>query len=143
MNFEVRAASWEADREAIRAVREIVFVVEQAVDPALEWDGLDAQCDHAVVQLPDGLIVGTGRLCCNGDEGKIGRMAVLQEFRGQGIGLAILDFLLQRARALGLRQAQLNAQTHALAFYERVGFVAGGPEFDEAGIPHRHMQMEL
>lgn len=143
MAFEVRAARWSTDHDAIRAVRETVFVVEQSVDPELEWDGLDEQCHHAVVQLSDGRIVGTGRLWCNGDEGKIGRMAVLREYRGQGMGLAILEFLLETARRIGMRRARLNAQTHALDFYERAGFVAGGPEFDEAGIPHRQMRREL
>lgn len=143
MKYEIRPASWERDHHAIRRVRETVFVVEQAVDPELEWDGLDESCDHAVVELPDGSIIGTGRLVCVGADGKIGRMAVLQEHRGKGVGMAILQFLVEAARERGMHRARLNAQTHALAFYARAGFVAEGPEFDEADIPHRHMTMEL
>ncbi len=143
MTYSVRSADWDADRDAIRRVREQVFVIEQAVDPELEWDGLDAECEHAVVETADGHIVATGRLYCVNGAGKIGRMAVLKGLRGQGIGAAILEFLVARARARGMSTARLNAQTHALAFYARAGFIAEGPEFDEAGIPHRHMQLEL
>ncbi len=143
MKYSVRSADWDADREPIRRVREQVFVVEQAVDPDLEWDGLDQVCEHAVVETERGDIVATGRLYCKGDVGKIGRMAVLKAYRGHGIGMAILDFLVERARIRGLSSAHLNAQTHALAFYGRAGFVAEGPEFDEANIPHRHMTLEL
>lgn len=143
MKYRVRAADWDEDRESIRKVREQVFVVEQAVDPVLEWDGLDAVCEHAVVAIASADIVATGRLHCEGGAGKIGRMAVLKPYRGQGLGAAILAFLVERARARGMKVAHLNAQTHALAFYERAGFTAEGPEFDEAGIPHRHMQMEF
>ena len=141
--YQVRLASWASDQAAIRDVREQVFVIEQAVDPELEWDGLDENCEHAVVETDNGEIVATGRLYRNGNAGKIGRMAVLSAYRGHGIGMAILDFLVERARALGLSSAHLNAQTHALAFYSRAGFVAEGPEFDEADIPHRHMTLEL
>ncbi len=143
MKYRVRSADWNADRDAIRRVRERVFVIEQAVDPELEWDGLDPECEHAVVETPDGKIVATGRLYCADGAGKIGRMAVLKDHRGNGMGAAILEFLVERARARGLSSARLNAQTHALRFYQRGGFTAEGPEFDEAGIPHRHMRREL
>lgn len=142
-SYQVRLASWDADQAAIRAVREQVFVIEQAVDPELEWDGLDDSCDHAVVIGSDRSIVGTGRLVCAGSDGKIGRMAVLAEFRGKGAGMAILEFLVDLARSKGLQRAVLNSQVHALPFYERAGFVVTGPEFDEANIPHRKMTLEL
>lgn len=142
-NYQVRAASWSSDHDAIRAVRERVFIVEQAVDPELEWDGLDDTCQHAVVTLQDGTVIGTGRLICSDNTGKIGRMAVLNEYRGDGVGMAILKFLVELARSKGMRRAALNSQTHALDFYARAGFVAEGPEFDEANIPHRHMSKEL
>lgn len=143
MKYVVRAASWDADRDAIRKVREEVFVIEQAVDPELEWDGLDAGCDHAVVTTEEGEVIGTGRLICADGAGKIGRMAVLAQHRGSGAGMAILEFLVELARSRGMLYAALNSQTHALPFYERAGFVAEGPEFEEANIPHRHMRMEL
>lgn len=143
MKYQVRAASWLSDQEAIRAVREQVFVIEQAVDPELEWDGLDDACDHAVVTDSMGTVIGTGRLICAGGTGKIGRMAVMQQHRGAGVGMQILKFLVALAKTKGMQRAALNSQTHALPFYARAGFVAEGPEFDEANIPHRHMIMEL
>lgn len=96
-----------------------------------------------MVTIHDGSVIGTGRLIIADNVGKIGRMAVLEKYRGAGAGMAILEYLVGLARSKGLHRAMLNSQTHALAFYERAGFVAEGPEFDEADIPHRKMSMEL
>ncbi|MCA1798939.1 MAG: GNAT family N-acetyltransferase [Xanthomonadaceae bacterium] len=137
--FEVRIARWPEDSLAIREVREAVFVVEQRVAAKLEWDGLDEECTHALALTADGIPVGTGRLA---PDGKIGRMAVLREYRGRGIGEAILKCLLDVVRDRNLPRCYLHSQTHALGFYTRHGFVAHGPEFDEADIPHREMVLE-
>lgn len=137
--LHVRRANWDTDRPTLRALRHTVFVVEQNVPEELEWDGEDAACQHALAFLGD-TPVGTGRLTA---EGKIGRMAVLSEARGRGVGAAILNHLVAAARDAGMAQVKLNAQSHALAFYERAGFVAEGPAFDEAGIEHRHMRRTL
>ncbi|MDH3589800.1 MAG: GNAT family N-acetyltransferase [Gammaproteobacteria bacterium] len=134
-----RLARWEHDQEVIRDIRQTVFVVEQSVDPELEWDGEDANCVHALAGITN-QIVATGRLQ---QDGKIGRMAVLPESRGRGLGAAILGKLIEAARDIGLTDVYLHAQTHALPFYERHGFVAEGAEFDEAGIPHRVMRRSL
>lgn len=135
----VRTADWDQDRETLRALRFEVFVEEQNVPEDLEWDGEDARCQHALAFL-DGRAVGTGRLS---PDGKIGRMAVRREARGHGVGAAVLQHLVGQARAAGLDGAYLHAQSHALAFYERAGFKAEGPTFDEAGIDHRHMAMSF
>lgn len=135
-----RLADWDEDRELIRRIRHAVFVVEQAVDPELEWDGKDAGAVHALAGPSPDSIVATGRLQA---DGKIGRMAVLPEWRGRGLGDAILARLVEAARLSELAEVYLHAQTHALSFYERHGFVADGPEFDEAGIPHRLMRRSL
>ena len=135
MKIETRVASWERDADALRRVRHEVFVIEQNVAPDLEWDGEDASCRHAVA-LIDGRCVGTGRLSPGG---KIGRMAVLREARGLGVGSAILGRLVDMALDAGMDRVYLHAQVHALDFYARHGFVAEGPEFDEADIPHRLM----
>lgn len=137
--LEVRRADWDADREALREVRYTVFVQEQDVPEDLEWDGEDADCDHALAFL-DNRVVGTGRLT---PQGKIGRMAVLKEARGYGVGAAVLDFLVEVARQSGRSEVRLHAQSHALAFYERAGFTAYGEAFDEAGIEHRHMVLSF
>lgn len=140
IRYSVQDARWPEVRARIRHVREIVFVREQAVPVEIEWDGLDGECMHVLVETSDGEAIGTGRLQ---PDGKIGRMAVLKPFRGMGVGTAMLKRLLQRARHAGMRRCYLHAQTHALEFYARHGFVARGPEFDEAGIPHREMGLEF
>ncbi len=139
MSIETRVAKWSDDQKTLRAIRHAVFVVEQAVPPDLEWDGEDKDCQHALV-IVDGRYVATGRIT---RAGKIGRMAVLKEARGAGIGGALLQQLLEMARDAGFDSVYLHAQTHALRFYARHGFVADGPEFDEAAIPHRHMTCRL
>jgi predicted GNAT family N-acyltransferase len=134
--FTVRIASWSDDRAVLQALRRAVFVVEQHVPEDLEWDEADAVSLHALAQDADGLPVGTGRLL---PDGHVGRMAVIRERRGEGAGRALLEFLIGQARRQGMRSLQLHAQTHAVGFYARQGFVVQGGEFLEAGIPHRLM----
>ena len=138
--FSLRLADWTRDRERLAAVRRQVFVVEQAVPEDMEWDGLDETCVHVVALDPAGEAVATGRMTT---DGRIGRMAVLRSWRGRGVGAAVLDRLVDEARRRHLPSVYLHAQTHALAFYARAGFVARGDEFDEAGIPHVEMSLEL
>lgn len=140
VGFEVRLADWHVDGERLHAVRHQVFVVGQQVPAELEWDGIDDACRHAVAEDAQGRAIGCGRLLA---DGHIGRMAVLEPWRGRGVGSALLTRLIDVARKAGLRRVVLNAQTHALPFYARHGFVAHGPEFIEAGIPHREMLREL
>ena len=121
-------------------VRDAVFVVEQRVPPEIEPDEWDQRCDHALARDREGRAVGTGRLL---PDGHIGRMAVLPEWRGDGIGSRILASLVARARERGMKRVVLNAQTHAVPFYARHGFAPFGDEFMEAGIPHRAMAREL
>ena len=135
----VRTAEWSVDRSALRAVREQVFVREQAVPIELEWDEFDPLCQHVVAEAA-GRAIGTGRLL---PDGHIGRMAVLEAWRGQGVGSALLEALMEIARNRGIRRVRLNAQSRALAFYQRHGFVAEGEEFIEAGIAHRSMWRDV
>lgn len=139
-DFKVRLADWERDEPALREVRTSVFVKEQAVSEREEWDGLDAECTHAVAENAAQGVFGTGRLH---PSGKIGRMAVLPEWRGQGVGAAILRRLLEEATNRGLESVYLHAQVQVLGFYSRFGFVAEGEEFEEANIPHRLMRLRL
>ena len=139
-SFTVIPADWNAHREALRAIRRVVFIEEQGVPEALEWDELDEHCRHVLALAADGRAIGTGRLT---PDGRIGRMAVLGEWRDRGVGSAILQHLLLQARKAGHATAQLHAQTHALSFYARHGFTATGPEFLEANIPHRVMRINL
>jgi len=136
---EFVVTSWAADRPRLQPVRREVFVTEQRVPEAEEWDDDDQVCVH-VLALRNREPVGTGRIS---PAGKIGRLAVLSEFRGRGIGDRILLTLIEQARHRGLAEVTLNAQVHAMPFYERHGFKAQGEVFDEAGIPHRRMQKAL
>ena len=138
--FSIREVDWTADRDALRAVRWKVFVEEQHVPEDEEWDEHDPHCRHVIAAAADGTPVGTGRLL---PDGHIGRMAVLKEWRGGGIGSALLSRLLQLAREARHEAARLHAQTHAMRFYEKHGFVAEGEEFMEAGIPHFAMTKVL
>lgn len=134
--YAVRQVTWRDARHALAAVRRAVFIEEQHVPEELEWDGEDEDALHVLAEAADGTPIGTGRLIRSG---RIGRMAVVAAWRGQGVGRAILDALLEAARATGHSELRLHAQTHATAFYARAGFAARGDEFMEAGIPHREM----
>jgi predicted GNAT family N-acyltransferase len=136
----IRILAWPEARAAAMSVRQTVFVVEQGVPPEIELDEWDAESEHALAYEPGGRVVGTGRLL---PDGHVGRMAVLCDSRGRGVGGAILTALVDRAAARGMRRVILNAQSHAVPFYARHGFAAFGDEFVEAEIPHRAMAREL
>lgn len=136
--FIVEPANWSTDAATLCAIRLRVFVEEQGVPLELEWDGEDERCEHALAQAADGTPVGTGRLL---PEGRIGRLAVLPEWRGQGAGSALLVYFVELARKKGFASVTLHAQTRATAFYARHGFAAHGEEFMDAGIPHVAMSL--
>ena len=138
--FSIRLCNWEEARPEARRIRELVFVREQGVPLELEWDEQDAHCDHALAYAAAGVAVGTGRLL---PDGHIGRMAVLKEWRGKGVGALLLRALLERARLRRHEQVRLNAQIDAAGFYRRYGFEVSGPEFMEAGIAHVPMRRDL
>ena len=139
-DFHVEPASWEADFADLRAVREQVFLIEQAIPPEEEWDALDEKSHHVIARNRDGQPIGTGRLT---PDHMIGRMAVLAAWRGKGVGEAIMRVLLEQARGLRYPAIELHAQSHALAFYAKFGFAAYGDEFDECAIAHRTMRLTL
>lgn len=139
IEFDLKEARWADEQLAISAIRRAVFIDEQGVPEALEWDGLDADASHVLAYV-DGRPIATGRLLASGH---IGRMAVLADFRGFGIGAAVLGRLLALAKRAGLTKISLNAQVHAQGFYARHGFVAQGATFLDAGIPHVAMRIQL
>lgn len=138
--YSLREVQWEEARAELHAVRWKVFVEEQRVPEELEWDEEDERSRHVLAVAADGTPIGTGRLL---RDGHIGRMAVLKEWRGKGVGSALMSRLLQLARESGHGIARLHAQTHAAGFYARHGFVAEGDEFMEAGIRHVIMVLSL
>jgi predicted GNAT family N-acyltransferase len=139
-DYLLEEVAWSDARDALSLVRRTVFVVEQGVPEALEWEDDDGRATHLLARAATGEAIGTGRLLA---DARIGRMAVLPEWRCRGIGGAILARLIGIARVRGHRSVHLHAQTHALGFYRRYGFVAEGDEFMEAGIPHRAMRLTL
>jgi len=136
VEFGIEAGAWSELGQEARRVRDAVFVEEQKVPRDIEWDEHDLESRHVIAHDSDGGAIGTGRLL---PDGHIGRMAVLADWRGKGIGRALLERLLEEARLQGHTRLALHAQTQASGFYRRFGFVEEGPEFMEAGIPHRTM----
>lgn len=138
--FTVRRARWPKDSSDVQAIRAVVFIDEQNVPQELEWDGTDDDCFHAIAFDSNQTPCGTGRVTATG---KIGRMAVLKECRGLGIGKAIMRELLDIASTQNIGEVTLGAQTHAIGFYEELGFSAYGEIFDDAGMPHRSMRRKI
>jgi predicted GNAT family N-acyltransferase len=130
---------WEKARTQAALIRFAVFVEEQKVPAELELDAMDTECIHALAFV-DEKAVGTGRLL---PDGHIGRMAVLKDWRGRGIGGLILRRLMEKALERGDREVVLSAQVHAVPFYRAHGFVEKGGQYLEAGIPHRDMRRRL
>ncbi|MEO0771645.1 MAG: GNAT family N-acetyltransferase [Pseudomonadota bacterium] len=130
------------DIAACLELRRVVFMVEQSVSEEDERDGMDDQAHH-ILASQDGRPVGCARILLDGDVGKIGRVCVLSDQRGTGLGKALIEACLTHLQTVGATRAKLGAQTHALGFYEALGFVAYGDEFDDAGIPHRMMERRL
>ncbi len=141
-SFHVTAAEWgnDAQRKALLALRQTVFVDEQHVPEERERDGIDGDCWHVLARNDAGEAIGCGRLT---PSHKIGRMAVLPTWRGRGAGAAMLRELIARASAMGWTDVALDAQVSAIGFYERQGFEADGDVFDDAGMPHRMMRLSL
>lgn len=138
--FRVEAIDYATGIDALRAVREPVFVQEQQVPIALEWDDLDPLCVHVIARDADDRPIGTGRLT---PERKIGRMAVLPEWRGRGVGDALLLALIAEAAQRRWPELRLHSQVSALGFYVKHGFVPYGGRFMEAGIEHQSMRRQI
>jgi predicted GNAT family N-acyltransferase len=128
---------------ACLALRRTVFIEEQRVPEDREMDGLDDNALH-LLATQDGQPIGSARILLDRETGKIGRVCVLPQARGTGLGAALIRAALDVLRVQpGITRAKLGAQTHALGFYEKLGFTAYGPVYDDAGIPHRDMTRDL
>jgi tRNA(adenine34) deaminase len=137
--MEVKTATWHDDQSTLRAIRFEVFVEEQGVPAEVEIDRFDPLCIHAIAWV-GGQAAACGRLL---PDGHIGRMAVRKPFRGRNIGAAVLEHLIAKATQRGDSESVLSAQTHAIAFYEKFGYVAHGAEYLDCGIAHRTMKKQL
>jgi predicted GNAT family N-acyltransferase len=144
--IRIELMPWESARAEASAIRFRVFVEEQGVPRAIELDEQDPHCVHALAyydkpETPASVTaIGTGRLL---PDAHIGRMAVLEQWRGRGVGSRILQSLIEKARERGDREILLSAQVHAVEFYRSHGFLSVGEIYEEAGIPHRSMRRPI
>jgi predicted GNAT family N-acyltransferase len=128
--------------DQVMALRHAVFCDEQGVPPDLEHDADDATALHVVV-LDGARVIGTCRVVGDGPTVRLGRMAMARELRGRGLGAILLAAAEDLAADRGAREVSIHAQLSALRFWERAGYVAEGPEFEEAGIAHVAMRRTL
>ncbi|TVQ08845.1 MAG: GNAT family N-acetyltransferase [Balneolaceae bacterium] len=135
-NIQVRLAGWSGDQSEIRRIRTLVFIEEQEIPEDEEFDDADPSAIHVLAHDTNGEAIGTARLL---DYKKIGRVAVMRNWRGRGVGKALILFLMQVARENGAPAVELDAQVYAIPFYEKLGYRVTGEEFMDAGIPHRKM----
>lgn len=135
-NFDITETDWETSGSTLSELRRQVFIVEQSVPKEEEWDGKDEDSLHWLATLSGGEPIGTARLL---PDGQIGRMAVLQDHRKKGVGAALLERAVEKARTLGYASVYLHSQSHAKDFYRKAGFKEKGDEFFEAGIAHVYM----
>lgn len=134
VQLQVEEITTQAGLNIAFDIRHKVFVDEQKVDPAEEYDEYEASSRHFLVRM-NGHACATGRFRSTDFGWKIERMAVLAAYRGHGCGAAVLQNLLANIPNDG-RPVYLHAQEHALAFYEKNNFKAVGERFWEANIPH-------
>jgi len=142
-NISIKPVIWQEAESTLSKIRTKVFIEGQGVPVELEMDGEDVNAQHWLALDSQGEPLGTVRLENKDTIGKIGRLAVYQEHQNKGVGAALLRRVILDAAAEGYQKLTLGSQTHAIGFYEKFGFIANGPKFDDAGIPHRHMYLDL
>ncbi|KDN86325.1 GNAT family N-acetyltransferase [Kitasatospora cheerisanensis] len=153
MTVAIRVAATEDELAQVWAVRRTVFVEEQQIPAELEYDEYDATSAHLLAVGEDGTPLGTARLISGAealtitggvaDRVLLGRLAVVAAARGTGLGARLVRAVEELGRERGAKELELHAQVQALGFYERLGYAAEGPEYDDAGIPHRTMTRVL
>lgn len=136
VDLKIINVEWVSQKPALMRLRGQVFISEQHVPPALEWDEHDVTAQH-LLAIHQGQEIGCARIVVN----QIGRMAVLAQWRHQGVGKALLDAAIQVIRQQGYTHAKLSAQVHAIGFYQRAGFVISSSEYQDAGIAHVDMRL--
>lgn len=135
--FNIVSGDWEILKQDAQYIRESVFIQEQQIDAAEEWDDQDSISLHFVV-YDDLKPIATARLLKNNS---IGRVAVLKEYRGQGTGQLLMLEIIAQAKIEKRKVLKLSSQVHAIAFYERLGFSVQGEQYLDCGIPHIDMHL--
>lgn len=139
-SFVLREVDWQHEATRLGAVRRQVFIVEQGVPEALEWDEHDSVSQHWLALDENETPIGCARLL---PDGHVGRMAVVSAWRGRGVGTALLKAAIDAAQRNRCACLRLSAQCHAVGFYRRAGFTTRGAVYPEAGIPHQAMELRL
>ena len=143
MAIVILIKTWQDAKLDAYSIRKRVFVEEQGVPEEMELDEFDLNARHALAYA-DSECIGTARLVTLTENiGRIGRMAVLPKYRGQGIGRRLLESLLKASQSQDIKQLELHAQVSVIPFYEQFGFIAQGDIYDEAGIAHRDMILRI
>lgn len=139
-SIQIKTVTWQTHQAALKSIREQVFIMEQHVPIALEWDGLDDAALHLLALNHQGEAVGCARLI---GDGSIGRMAVLKPYRGLGVGMALLKVAVTHYQQQGMQTVTLSAQAYAIPFYLKAGFEVCSEPYWDAGILHRDMRKQI
>ena len=141
-NLKVEIAKWIDDHTQLKNIREKVFIQEQKVTPELEWDGMDEKAIHFLV-FKDEEAIGCARAIVIKSQMQLGRMAVLKEYRGQGVGSTLIENAIVTAKLKQLSGIHISAQCNAINFYVKFGFEVTGDTYLDAEILHRDMTLEF
>lgn len=141
-NLKIEIVKWIDGLSQLKNIREKVFIQEQKVTPQLEWDGMDEKAIHFLV-FNDKAAIGCARAIVIKDHMQLGRMAILKEYRGQGIGSALLEKAMTIAKLNQLSAIYISAQCHAIDFYKKFGFEVKSDIYLDAEIPHRDMTLDF
>ena len=143
MVLDIRFIQNSKDMLSCLELRRTVFIEEQNVPENEEVDGDDPDCDHILLTVSN-IPVGAARLKYYNDFIKVQRVCVLKNYRGQGIGSKIINFIIRHVEKNDIRSSvRLGSQIHALEFYKRLGFIEFGEEYLDAGILHKDMEFQI
>ncbi|MDI1362645.1 GNAT family N-acetyltransferase [Methylotenera sp.] len=135
----IQQVTWQTAESELRAVRTPVFIEEQFVTPEFEWDDIDASAVHLLATYENQPIACLRIIHYQ----KIGRMAVIKQWRGVGLGAALLQKAISFCKECGSKSIYLSAQTHAIHFYQKAGFKQISDEYCDVNIPHVDMRLDL
>lgn len=141
-NLKVEVVKWIDGYDSLTMIREKVFIEEQKVTSQLEWDGMDKEAIHFLA-FKDEKAIGCARALVIEYCMQLGRIAVLKEYRGEGIGSALIEKAMTTAKLNQLSAIYISAQCHAIDFYKKFGFEVTSDIYLDAEIPHRDMTLNF
>ncbi|MDG2252468.1 MAG: GNAT family N-acetyltransferase [Methylophilaceae bacterium] len=130
--------SWNDAKKILMPIRRSVFIIEQLVPEALEWDDWDNKAKH-IVLIFNNIPIGCARLIFVDEIVRLERMAIIKSKRNQGFGSKLVYKIIQIAKNKNIKKIIISAQIQALYFYQKNGFIAEGKIYKEAGIKHIKM----